>query len=234
MILSSPHSKISSSQIYSGSGNVFCITENDPVHFPIVELCLQYKLDGVIFHNLGMMRIFNDDGSEASMCGNGLRCLIAYLWDNGDKQSLYTIKTKGGIYQGYYLDGKIGITFPTPSAATKKKIGNLMCTCINTGVPHAVIEGQIGSHGPVVVKENYNLTAYQVTKDVIKVSTYERGLNRISLACGTGCMAVAFVLGIPKIEIEVPSGERLKATLNPPTLVGKVEKKETISILDNL
>jgi diaminopimelate epimerase len=29
-----------------------------------------------------MMRIFNADGSEVEMCGNGIRCLGKYLWDN--------------------------------------------------------------------------------------------------------------------------------------------------------
>ena len=44
------------------------------------------------------MRIFNADGSEAQMCGNGLRCVAKYVYDNGfiDKQS-FTVETVGGI-----------------------------------------------------------------------------------------------------------------------------------------
>ena len=33
-----------------------------------------------------LMRIFNSDGSEAEMCGNGIRCLARYFWDNHDFQ----------------------------------------------------------------------------------------------------------------------------------------------------
>ncbi|MEE9524147.1 MAG: diaminopimelate epimerase, partial [Thermodesulfovibrionales bacterium] len=45
-----------------------------------------------------MMRIFNADGSEVEMCGNGIRCLAKYVWDKGysDKETL-EIDTPAGI-----------------------------------------------------------------------------------------------------------------------------------------
>ena len=44
--------------------------------------------DGVIFVSPsrvadGSMRIFNADGSEAKMCGNGIRCVGKYLYEKG-------------------------------------------------------------------------------------------------------------------------------------------------------
>lgn len=44
------------------------------------------------------MRIFNSDGSEAQMCGNGTRCVAKYLYDRGftDKQEIH-LETKAGI-----------------------------------------------------------------------------------------------------------------------------------------
>ena len=44
------------------------------------------------------MRIFNKDGSEAEMCGNGIRCFAKYIYDNRiiDKQSI-SIETKAGV-----------------------------------------------------------------------------------------------------------------------------------------
>ena len=44
------------------------------------------------------MRIFNKDGSEAEMCGNGIRCFAKYVYDNKiiDKQSI-SIETKAGV-----------------------------------------------------------------------------------------------------------------------------------------
>lgn len=44
------------------------------------------------------MRMFNNDGSEAEMCGNGIRCVGKYVYDNGltNKQDI-TIETLAGI-----------------------------------------------------------------------------------------------------------------------------------------
>jgi len=210
------------------------ITQSDPAHFPVVSLCLQHELDGVIFYHDRTMRIFNDDGSEAEMCGNGLRCLIAYLWDNGEREETYTIHTKGGTYHGSYDKGEVTITFPKPSSTFKKKIGDSLFDVVDTGVPHAIMQGEMSALGPLVVEAGYNLTTYQLMGDYLKVATFERGLNRISPACGTGCMAVAYLLGKERVTLEVPSGERLIATTDPLTLTGKVEKKETLSILDSL
>jgi diaminopimelate epimerase len=44
------------------------------------------------------MRMFNADGSEAEMCGNGIRCLAKYVYDHGlSRKSSLTIETKSGL-----------------------------------------------------------------------------------------------------------------------------------------
>lgn len=44
------------------------------------------------------MRIFNTDGSEAEMCGNGIRCFARYLYDFGlTKKTCFTVETGAGI-----------------------------------------------------------------------------------------------------------------------------------------
>lgn len=44
------------------------------------------------------MRIFNADGSEAQMCGNGIRCVAKYLYDNKIiRKSLITVETLSGL-----------------------------------------------------------------------------------------------------------------------------------------
>lgn len=43
------------------------------------------------------MRVFNNDGSEAKNCGNGLRCVSKYVYDHGlTKQTTFTVETLGG------------------------------------------------------------------------------------------------------------------------------------------
>lgn len=56
------------------------------------------------------MRIFNSDGSEAKMCGNGIRCVGKYVYDLGftNKKSL-TIETKSGIKYLELINGEKGV-----------------------------------------------------------------------------------------------------------------------------
>ena len=43
------------------------------------------------------MRIFNSDGSEAEMCGNGVRCFAKYVYDNGIvKKERFSVETLAG------------------------------------------------------------------------------------------------------------------------------------------
>ena len=57
------------------------------------------------------MRMFNPDGSEAEMCGNGIRCVAAYSYDRGLCQSTQmTIETGGGLKHAALLLGALGRT----------------------------------------------------------------------------------------------------------------------------
>ncbi len=58
--------------------------------------------DGVLFMtgsgraDLGM-RLFQPDGSEAEMCGNGIRCLAKYAWETGYVGESFDVETLAGI-----------------------------------------------------------------------------------------------------------------------------------------
>lgn len=45
----------------------------------------------------GRMRIFNADGSEAQMCGNGVRCVAEWLYTHGVEKPVLTIDTNSGV-----------------------------------------------------------------------------------------------------------------------------------------
>lgn len=46
------------------------------------------------------MRVFNNDGSEAKNCGNGLRCVARFVYDRGlTQQTRFSIETLGGIVE---------------------------------------------------------------------------------------------------------------------------------------
>ena len=104
------------------------------------------------------MRIFNADGSEAEMCGNGVRCVALYIGKSNIK-----IETKAGIIESMVNLDNVNPVRNTKSLRGKSKISNgvkikltdpkdiklnipikvnnrtLHVNFINTGVPHTVI-----------------------------------------------------------------------------------------------
>lgn len=61
--------------------------------------------DGLVLLNTSRaaafgMRIFNADGSEAEMCGNAIRCLAKYVWEQGlTREQVFSFETLGGVKQ---------------------------------------------------------------------------------------------------------------------------------------
>ena len=72
------------------------------------------------------MNIFNADGSEAEMCGNGIRCVGKFLWDNGyvkepkaQIETLCGVKTLELVISGGQCTGAV-VDMGEPVLATKK------------------------------------------------------------------------------------------------------------------
>ena len=97
---------------YQGNGNDFIIIDSRTknIHkflvshklFSIKDLCHRnfgIGADGVIFimnpdkNNDAKMIIYNSDNSEAEMCGNGIRCMTAYLYDSSKSKTKFNIET---------------------------------------------------------------------------------------------------------------------------------------------
>ena len=62
-----------------------------------------------------MMRIFNADGSEVEMCGNGIRCLAKYIWGrNLSDKKILSIETTGGIIRPEKADNLVKVDMGEP------------------------------------------------------------------------------------------------------------------------
>ena len=159
------------------------------------------------------MRVFNADGSEAEMCGNGARCVALYMCHFHSRKPSLTIETKAGIIRAEVSGHNVKIKLTDPlvraqqmSLSLKK---SLNVYYINTGVPHVVIfvEGldaidvetigrQVRYHrkfAPAGTNVNF---VEVVAPSLIKVRTYERGVEGETLACGTGSVASALIFAM--------------------------------------
>ena len=158
------------------------------------------------------MRIFNADGSEAKMCGNGIRCVGKYVYDKGytDKRHL-TVETLSGIRE---LDlevsfGKVksvtvnmGQALPTADMTLVVEGEKVVFTPVSVGNPHAVIfvedieRAPLTTLGPKIEHHQafpggVNVEFVQVLGDgALRMRVWERG-SGVTMACGTGACASA-------------------------------------------
>ena len=158
------------------------------------------------------MRIFNADGSEAKMCGNGIRCVGKYVYDKGytDKTHL-TIETLSGIkYLELQLSGGKVKTVTVDMGRSKAEddiqlnVGGtlVVCTPVSVGNPHAVIfvddieSAPLYELGPKLERhqalpDGVNVEIVQVIgKNELRMRVWERG-SGVTMACGTGACASA-------------------------------------------
>ena len=180
-----------------------------------------------------MMRIFNSDGSEAEMCGNGARCASKFAFEKGMASSQMTIETLAGII-GANVEGEIVSINLTDTKSPGERFSidvggtNHLLYSINSGVPHAITfkdhvaemsaddvkeAGYAIRFHPVFEPEGTNVDFVEVVgSQVIRVRAYERGVEAETQACGTGAVAAAIVsyfhtnVGKPPIAVQMPGG----------------------------
>lgn len=208
---------------YSGNGNDFIILDHPEVTLTqsqIENMCDRHfgiGADGILVltseaNHDGRMRIFNADGGEAEMCGNGLRCLVTYLDDkNPGGKDLYKIKTMNGSYEVIRKSGAFAVEM---SEIKDKNLYDLSqfndykrAFFVNTGVPHLIFEVHeakridIKSRAPQyrfhkMFPNGTNVSFLQVLEgeQMAYVRTYERGVEDETFSCGTGLTACGLAL----------------------------------------
>jgi len=170
--------------------------------------------DGFVFIDLKnsgwVWDFYNNDSSEAEMCGNAARCAMLFIRDilGHEIKNLELQTTSGKIYGADRSKNKINqfeITMTNPfrilKEISKTVIENqIQFSLIDTGVPHLVFEGlRLSKADSFQLRMDFdisaigtNVTSFQETAtDHISAVTYERGVEDFTLACGTGAVAAA-------------------------------------------
>ena len=179
--------------------------------------------DGLILVEQGQsapfkMRMFNPDGSESEMCGNGVRCFAKLLVDHGHTDGpAVDVETGAGVLRLVIIEGgqvrvdmgparltqgEIGMAGPSAERFLEQPVGlGFQATAVSMGNPHLVIFVEdveaidLSAIGPKL--ERHELFPNRTNVHFVQVvdsghliqRTWERGAGQ-TLACGTGACAV--------------------------------------------
>ena len=177
-------------------------------------------------------RIFNADGGEVEQCGNGARCFVRFVHDQGltDKREIRVETMSGEIRPRLETDGSITVDMGVPVFKPESipfisstddlvqvlAVGEdeVAITAVSMGNPHAVQvvadvdAAPVTSQGALIEShlrfpQRVNAGFMQITgRHAIRLRVFERGAGE-TLACGTGACA-AVVTGIARGLLDSP------------------------------
>ena len=177
-------------------------------------------------------RIFNADGGEVEQCGNGARCFVRFVHDQGltDKREIRVETMSGEIRPRLEADGSITVDMGVPVFKPESipfisstddlvqalAVGDdeVAITAVSMGNPHAVQvvvdvdTAPVAAQGPLIEShprfpQRVNAGFMQIAKrQAIRLRVFERGAGE-TLACGTGACA-AVVTGIARGLLDSP------------------------------
>jgi len=177
-------------------------------------------------------RIFNADGGEVEQCGNGARCFVRFVHEQGlsEKREIRVATKSGIIAPRLEANGEVSVDMGAPifvpaeipfvseSGATVQALqaGDQVfeITAVSMGNPHAVQvvddidNAPVARHGPLIeahprFPRRVNAGFMQVLdRHAIRLRVHERGVGE-TLACGTGACAAA-VAGIRRGLLDTP------------------------------
>lgn len=196
---------------YQGTGNDFIMIDNrsqviDAYSLPIPDLCdrkFGIGADGVIVIENHVtadfnMIYFNPDGSQ-SFCGNGSRCAVAFAHSLEIINNQTTFLSTDGIHEASIKEDLIAVKMHDVTEVIKHSAAFEL----NTGSPHYITfvdditdidiipEAHKIRYNELYKAAGINVNFVERQLDVIKMRTYERGVENETLSCGTGVTAVA-------------------------------------------
>jgi diaminopimelate epimerase len=175
------------------------------------------------------MCFYNNDGKQAEMCGNGGRCIARFAYLNGRAGSKMRFMAKDGPHEAEIKkNGIVKLKMVDPfdikrEVRVRVRGKTITGTFINTGVPHFVMEvkdiekadvaglGRTLRFHRAFGTKGTNVNFVQKKSNVLKIRTYERGVEAETYACGTGATAAAVALYLsekakPPVKLQAKGG----------------------------
>lgn len=149
----------------------------------------------------------NADGSDAGMCGNGARCLVMFAFKNGFNAT-QTFNVHNNVYEAeVHNNNSVSIHFPVHVRPENRTLNNIELIQADAATEHLItfvpkekLEEEkelvrLGSelrYHPEVNPPGSNVNfVFDDGNEAIHLQTYERGVENLTLACGTGALASA-------------------------------------------
>ncbi len=204
---------------YQATGNDFVMIDNRQNDFNGSNQALIRKLcdrrfgigaDGLILISNDPlvdfnMRYFNADGKEASMCGNGGRCAVAFArYLNIFQGEHVTFLAVDGEHEAYLSAEVVKLKMIDVSKTEEIKEGIFM----ETGSPHYVEfcsdidqinvfeEGTKIRNSDIFGPGGTNVNFVEYKDEIVHIRTFERGVENETLSCGTGSVAAALAVSL--------------------------------------
>ncbi|MCF7668975.1 MAG: diaminopimelate epimerase [Verrucomicrobia bacterium] len=176
---------------------------------------------------------YNNDGSCAEMCGNGARCFAHFIRLLTDASEKISFETVAGVINAKFEGDEVVIDMTPPcemelNQSLELSTGTAEVHSINTGVPHAIVfvedtgkadiirQGSEIRYHDKFAPKGTNVDFVQVLDTgLIRIRTYERGVEGETLACGTGVTASALISAEIKgltspVKVKTQGGDTLE------------------------
>ena len=203
-------------QYMSGTGNNFLVSEFDKpkTQIEIISIVADslFDIDGVIFvekidSETVKMHYYNNDGSTAELCVNGIRCVAKYAFDNSIiKSNEITVIAPIGNIKTIQHEENVAIEVTIPTYEKDKiLIDTYECIKSNIGNPHLLVEVEnvekfeLEEFVQKVNKTNNFKNGVNVeifnkfNKKIINARVHERGVGETD-ACGSGAICMFYYL----------------------------------------